>query len=415
MAQNIQQVRGTKDLLPQDNLAFRFIDHHAWSCAKKYGFQELNTPTFEFTEVFSRTLGDTSDVVTKEMYTFSDRGGDSLTLRPEGTAGIARAIVSNGLIQNIPLRFYYVGAMFRYERPQKGRYRQFHQIGAEIIGPASPIADIEAIALGYDILNSIGLNKRYKLEINTLGDKESRQNYLQALKDYLKNFESELSADSKTRLEKNPLRILDSKDESDKKILQNAPKLSEHLNEASKDFFKKVTSGLETLGIPYSLNNRLVRGLDYYCHTVFEFTTDELGAQGAILAGGRYEGLIEYMGGPATPCVGWAAGLERLSLLLNPELITKKDVVVALIAAEDKAESTCLKITHDLRQAGFTVEMPLSGNMGKKMKRADKVGADYAVIIGSQELTNKAVSLKNLKTGEQKEVSQASLISELKK
>lgn len=415
----MQPVRGTRDLLPEDNRAFRLIDATAWNAAQLYGFEELNTPMFEFTHVFQKTLGETSDIVGKEMYTFLDRGNESLTLRPEGTAGIARSFISEGMAQNLPLKFYYVGPMFRYERPQKGRYRQFHQVGVESLGSDNPQADIEVLLLGHRILEQLKIidsdpsKNKCQVEINTIGDIESRKVYRNTLVEYLRDYESQLSADSKIRLEKNPMRILDSKDDGDKKIVAGAPRMAASLNQASVDFFGQITEALATLKIPFVRNENLVRGLDYYCHTVFEFTSTHLGAQGTILAGGRYDGLIEMMGGPKVPGVGWAFGMERIALLLQPEMTAKTKRVAAVICAEESAFVYCMGLAEKIRGAGFTVEQPSSGNMGKKFKRADKVGAEYAIIVGSSEMAKKSVSLKNLKTGEQKEVLEAELLKAL--
>ncbi len=411
MNQKLQPVRGTQDLLPETCRAFRKIDELAYQTATLYGYEEISTPIFEFSDVFHRTLGETSDMVSKETYTFQDRGGDSLTLRPEGTAGIARAFISNGLAQNLPLKLYYNGPMFRYERPQKGRYRQFHQIGVECLGLETPTADIECLALGYDLLNKIGLMGRVQLEINSLGDPESRKAHRDLLVSYLKDFEKDLSPDSQTRLQKNPLRILDSKDPNDQKLLVGAPLLKNCLNQFSQDFFGQVLEGLNTLKIPHKVSDRLVRGIDYYTHTVFEFITTDLGAQGAVLAGGRYDGLIEMMGGPKTSGVGWASGVERLALLLDPASVVSNLKTVAVISADDRADKKCLELSHALRLKNVRVEMPGSGNVGKKMKRANKVGAHFAVIIGETELQSGSVTLKDLGSGEQKTLSETELFA----
>lgn len=409
MSTKLQRVRGTRDLLPEDNLLFRFVEQSAYEKALLYGYGEIETPIFEFSDVFHRTLGETSDVVNKETYDFTDRGGEHLTLRPEGTAGVARSFISEGMMQNLPLKFYYSGPMFRYERPQKGRYRQFYQVGAECLGYDSPLADVETIAMAWDLLQKLGIAQDCTLEINTLGDSESRAAYREALVQYFTAHQEQLSADSKTRLEKNPLRILDSKDEGDKKINVNAPKLEQYLNETSQSFFKKVLAGIEKLGIPYKVNSHLVRGLDYYCHTVFEFTTSKLGAQGTVLAGGRYDGLIETMGGPKTPAVGWAAGIDRLADLTPKELAIKKEVLIALIGADEQGEEESIKIAHLMRTRGLKTENFLSGKMQKKMQKASKAGAHYALILGGNEVTNKTVTLKNLTTGEQSEIPQTAL------
>ncbi len=401
MSQKLQPVRGTQDLLPEISKSFRAIDSLAFATAELFGYQEIATPIFEFSDVFHRTLGETSDAVTKETYTFTDRGGEEITLRPEGTAGIARAFISNGLQQNLPLKFYYSGPMFRYERPQKGRYRQFHQIGVECLGLETPTADVECLALAAQIFQRLGLQDKVQLEINSLGDHESRAKHKDLLVTYLKDFTSELSADSQTRLVKNPLRILDSKDANDQKILAGAPLLKDCLNEKSKQFFGEVLEGLSTLSIPYVLNDRLVRGLDYYTHTVFEFTTSLLGAQSAVLAGGRYDGLIELMGGPSTSGVGWASGMERLSLLVDAAKLVTVHPVVAVISADDKADVFCLKLAHQLRSQSFHCELVAGGNVGKKMKRANKIGATWALIIGDSELAQNSITVKNLIKGEQ--------------
>ncbi len=407
----LQPARGTRDLLPEQTKAYRFIEKAAYQSAKTYGFSEIKTPIFEFSEVFHRTLGESSDLVSKETYDFKDRGGESITLRPEGTAGVARAFISEGLAQSLPLKFYYSGPMFRYERPQKGRYRQFYQLGVEYMGSESPMADIEVLSLAWDFLKSLKLDKNCRLEINTLGDKESRTRYREKLVQYFTQYESQLSSDSQMRLKKNPLRILDSKDEGDKKLITGAPLFQDDLNEESKLFFEKIKSGLNKLEIPYQVNPKLVRGIDYYCHTVFEFVTESLGAQGTLLAGGRYDGLIETMGGPKTPGVGWAAGIDRLMDLVPKENIPEAGVRVAFVAADEVGEISALQLARRLRHLGIICEIPWGGNMGKKMKKAAACGASYAIIIGESEVQTQTVMLKNLKTGEQKSLPQSDLVS----
>jgi histidyl-tRNA synthetase len=365
-----------------------------------YGCGEIITPIFEFTEVFARTLGETSDVVSKEMYSFTDRGGESLTLRPEGTAGVARALISGGLSQSLPLKFFYRGPMFRYERPQKGRQRQFTQIGVEILGVEGPQADIEVIAIGAHILQSLGLWQHITVEINSLGDQDSRNAYRTALVEYLSGFRDQLSADSRDRLERNPLRVLDSKDEGDRKLVANAPLLIDYLNEPSRAFFQQVQDGLKALDIAVTVNPRLVRGLDYYSHTAFEFVTSALGAQGTVMAGGRYDGLVGQMGGPATAGIGWAAGVERLAMLMGE--IASAPRPIAVIPMGD--ETAALKITQTLRHAGFTVDLGYSGNMKKRLNRANKVKARAAVILGEDELSRQAAMVRDLDSGEQQEV-----------
>ena len=317
MATDLQPPRGTHDLIGEEQRRHAHVVDTARRVAATYGFDEWSTPIFEDTRVFSRTLGETSDVVTKEMYTFDDRGGDSITLRPEATAGICRALVSNGLTQSLPQKVFYTGPMFRYERPQKGRYRQFHQIDIEILGSAEPLADAEAIACGWHILRELGVAGDTILEINTLGDQESRQAYRDALVAYFTEHQANLSPDSFTRLHRNPLRILDSKDEGDRRIVANAPVIAGHLTDAAAAFYAAVRRYLDAFKVPYRENPRIVRGLDYYGHTAFEFVTDKLGAQGTVMGGGRYDGLVEEMGGPPTPAVGLAAGVERLAMLLE--------------------------------------------------------------------------------------------------
>lgn len=397
----LQPARGTQDLDAEMCRRFRWIDQTAFQTAQLYGYQEIDTPIFEFSDVFHRTLGETSDMVSKETYTFLDRGGDSITLRPEGTAGIARAFISNGWTQNLPLKLYYSGPMFRYERPQKGRYRQFHQIGVECLGVDSPTADIECIALGWNLLKKLGLSQFVRLEINSLGNSESRKKHRDLLVQYLQGFKDQLSPDSQVRLEKNPLRILDSKDAKDREIIAGAPSLESCLDEASKNYFSQVLEGLSLLKIPWKKQDQLVRGIDYYTHTVFEFVTENLGAQGTVLAGGRYDGLIELMGGPSTPGVGWASGMERLSLLLEEIVLPPQPAKWAVLCAEDVAWSKALELTVQLREKGHSVEFLDQGNMGKKMKRANKLGATKVFILGSQELSTGTVTVKDMLSGQQ--------------
>lgn len=399
-----QSVRGTRDLLPQTKRIFRAIEEKAYNTAQNYGFKEIETPIFEFSEVFHRSLGETSDAISKETYTFSDRGGDSITLRPEGTAGVVRAYVSEGLAQHNPNKLYYYGPMFRYERPQKGRYRQFYQIGVEVLGLENPRADVECLDLAWNILKQIGLSKKVILEINTLGDSESRNAYREALVNYLTPLKDQLSEDSKLRLEKNPLRILDSKDENDKKLIQGAPKMEDFLTENAKAFFNSVLEGLKDLNIPYQVNPKLVRGLDYYCHTVFEFVTTELGAQGAILAGGRYDGLVETLGGAKTPGVGWASGVDRLvdlSQIANVSYSNDK-FPIAIVALGDKATQQGLKIASHLRSKNHYCEVFMTGNFKKKLEKANKLNSHTAILLFEQENGSIEYKIKNFKTGEEK-------------
>ncbi len=407
----IQSVRGTYDLYGAAKRKMKKVVAQASAVVEKYGFEEIETPIFEFTEVFARNLGDTSDIVTKEMYCFNDKGGESLTLRPEGTAGVVRAFVSNGLQQNLPVKFYYTGPMFRYERPQKGRQRQFTQFGVELLGVETPQADIEVIAMAYEFLEKLGLSGQVTVEINSLGDAESRDAYRAKLVAYLKEHYDELSEDSKNRLERNPLRVLDSKEECDREVVENAPLYADSLNKDSKDFFAKVLHGLDLLGIKYRVNNRLVRGLDYYSHTVFELTTDKLGAQGTVLAGGRYNGLVEQMGGGNVAGIGWACGVERLAMLLENDVEMPRPI--AVIPMGEEAEDKALEVSDRLRHAGFRVEQSYSGNMKKRMAKAVKVNALKAVIIGADELSKGEAAVKDLDSGEQKNIKFENLIEEM--
>ncbi|MFC4350676.1 histidine--tRNA ligase [Fodinicurvata halophila] len=395
----LQPVRGTHDLLPEEMRRHRAVIERARGVAERYGFEEIATPIFEFTDVFKRTLGDTSDIVTKEMYSFSLKEGEEITLRPENTAGVARALISNGLHQSLPLKYFYSGPMFRHERPQKGRQRQFHQIGVELLGAPQPQADIEVIALGRHILQELGILQDTVLELNTLGDLDSRKAYRAALVSYFETRQDELSEDSRMRLTRNPLRILDSKDEGDRRVVEDAPAFEAYLNETSRDFFAQVCRGLDALEIPYTLNSRLVRGLDYYSHTAFEFTSDRLGAQSAVVAGGRYDGLVETMGGPSTPGIGWAAGIERLAMLVRD--VDSPPRPVAVIPVGDASEATALKLTQDLRHQGFAVELGYSGNLKKRMKRANQMNARAAVMIGEDELKAGEATLRDLDSGAQ--------------
>jgi histidyl-tRNA synthetase len=407
----LQPVRGTRDLLPDESRRLRHVVETGRSVAALYGYDEIATPIFEFSDVFSRTLGDTSDVVMKEMYSFADRGGENLTLRPEGTAGVVRAVVSGGLAQHLPLKFFYAGPMFRYDRPQKGRFRQFHQIGIELLGVPEPAGDVETIALGAHILERLGVLGKCVLELNTLGDAESRAAYRAALVEHFAHHEARLSEDSRQRLKQNPLRILDSKDEGDRKLIENAPVFFDYLNETSRDFFASVERGLKSIGIAYALNARIVRGLDYYCHTVFEFTTDALGSQGAVLAGGRYDGLAETMGGPKVPGVGWAAGVDRLALLVDD--VPARERPVAVIPIGDVAEATAQRIARDLRHRGVAVELGFRGNLKRRLQRADKLGARAAVLLGEDELARSSATVRNLDSGEQSEVPLDTLVERL--
>ena len=396
---SLQPVRGTHDLLPDEARRARHVTDTGRLVAERYGYEEAATPIFEFSDVFARTLGETSDIVTKEMYTFTDKGGDLITLRPEGTAGIARALISGGLSQNLPLKFFYAGPMFRYERPQKGRLRQFHQIGVELLGVGEPTGDVEVIALGAAVLDALGVQGNTTLELNTLGNTDSRAAYRSVLVDYFNDHRDGLSEESRERLTRNPLRILDSKNPGDRAIVDGAPEFDDSLDAESRDFFAEVCAGLDALKIAWQRNSRLVRGLDYYCHTAFEFTTDALGAQSAVLAGGRYDGLVEQMGGPSTPGVGWASGIERLSMLIGDGPARTRPV--AIIPLGDAAEALGLTLTDELRRAGLPVDLGYRGKMKQRMKRANNIDARAAVIIGDDELKQSAATVRDLDSGEQ--------------
>ena len=404
----LQSVRGTHDLLPDEARVHRHVESVAFDVAQRYGFGEIMTPIFEFTEVFSRTLGETSDVVTKEMYSF-ERSGESLTLRPEGTAGVARAFISGGLAQSLPLKLFYRGPMFRYERPQKGRQRQFHQVGIEFLGVDSPLADVEVLGLAWRFLTELGLGAHIQLEINSLGTTQDRITYANDLRTFFGQHKDSLSEDSKNRLDKNPMRILDSKDEGDKQIVAQAPLITQRLTEGQAHF-DAVQRGLDKLGIPFTVNPRLVRGLDYYCHTAFEFVTTQLGAQGTVLAGGRYDGLIGMMGGTPTPGIGWAAGVERLSMLVGPQAQTARPVAV-IPMGDDLA---ALVVAESLRAAGMAVQLGYSGNMKKRMDRANKANARFALILGEDEAARGAVTVKDLDTGHQEEVPLTAVVERLR-
>ncbi|MGH7092718.1 MAG: histidine--tRNA ligase [Stellaceae bacterium] len=399
----LQPARGTQDLLPETARRHRMVSETARRLGELYGFAEIATPIFEFTEVFSRPIGEHTDIVSKEMYNFTDRGGEELTLRPENTAGVVRAVLSNGLTQSIPLKYFYSGPMFRYERPQRGRFRQFHQIGVEILGVAQAQADVECIALAWRILKELGIDKNVELQVNTLGDAPSRARYRAILVDYYTSHRSKLSEDSQRRLTANPLRILDSKDPGDIEINASAPTYDMYLNEESNDFFHRVLHGVGQLGIIETKHNpRLVRGLDYYAHTVFEFVTTDLGAQGTVLAGGRYDGLVELMGGPQMPGIGWAAGIERLALLIAEPPTAPR--AIALVPIGEAAEAAALDILQSLRAAGIRAEMAYRGNLRRRMERANRIGARAAVIIGDNDLAQGVAQVKNLATGEQEAV-----------
>ncbi len=398
-----KRVRGTQDIFGDEQRRFAQVLATFEHVHGLYAFQRIDLPVFEDTQVFARSIGETTDVVSKEMYTFPDRGGDLLTLRPEFTAGIARAYLTEGWQQYAPLKLVTSGAVFRYERPQKGRYRQFHQIDAEILGAAEPAADVELLVMADQLLRELGIAEGVTLQLNTLGDAETRDAWRDALVAHFEAHRDQLSKDSLVRLEKNPLRILDSKDPRDRPIADAAPDIDAYLTPEARAFFEAVTAGLDAAGVAWTRNARLVRGLDYYRHTAFEFVTDRLGSQGTVLAGGRYDGLIESLGGPATAGVGWAAGVERLAMLLDePEKPGIDAVVVPMGAA---AELRATGLVAALRRADVATDMAFRGNMKRRMAKANDQGARYALILGDDELANGQVQVKALKTGEQATVS----------
>jgi histidyl-tRNA synthetase len=375
-------IRGTQDMLGDSADRFAHVVETFERVRKLYGFKRIEVPVFEATAVFSRSLGETTDVVSKEMYTFEDRGGDSLTLRPEFTAGIARAYITEGWQQYAPLKVATHGPLFRYERPQKGRYRQFHQLDAEIIGAAEPLADAELLIFADQLLKELGITEGVTLTLNTLGDSETREAWRQALVAHFEDNRGDLSEDSQERLLKNPLRILDSKDPRDRPIADAAPEIDAHMSSEAGAFFEAVVKGLDAAGVAWTRNARLVRGLDYYRHTAFEFVTDRLGAQGTVLGGGRYDGLIEALGGPHTPAVGWAAGIERLGMLLSNRPVATPEL--QFIAADDNARLLAAELLALARRDGISAEMAFRGNPKKlfdKIKR--DLSAARAVIVES--------------------------------
>jgi histidyl-tRNA synthetase len=396
----LQPVRGTRDIIGDEAARHAHVVETARRVTALYGFSEWQTPIFENTALFLRPLGETSDVVTKEMYSFTTKGGDDVTLRPEGTAGICRALITAGLTQTLPQRVFYSGPMFRYENPQKGRYRQLHQIGIELLGPSVPLADAEVIACGWQILNELGVAKDVVLNINTLGDMPSRNNYRAALVAYFTEHATRLSEDSKTRLEKNPLRILDSKDPGDKELVAKAPLIYDHLSEEAAAFYTNLKAQLGAFGVPFKENPEIVRGFDYYNHTAFEFLTTALGAQGAVGGGGRYNGLVEMLGGPPVAGVGWGLGIDRLAMLLGATPALPPPVIVI---GDEKA----IEVAHFLRGHGIAAEIPFSGGMKNGLKYANRRAAKWAVLADT-------LVLKSLDDGSQNEITLDGLLTALR-
>ena len=403
-----QRPKGTADILPSESAKWQYVEEKARELFKKYRYEEMRTPIFESFEVFSRTSGETSDIVTKEMYDFYDKGDRHITLRPEGTAGVVRSFVENKLygpeVQK-PFKTYYMGPMFRYERPQSGRLREFHQIGVEAFGVDNPTLDVEVMAMAVDLLKSFGLNS-LRVAVNTLGDLETRNNYRQALIDYLEPFEAELSDDSKERLHKNPLRVLDSKDEKDKEIVANAPSILDYLTEDAKKHFETVKSLLNDLGIEYVIDSNMVRGLDYYNHTIFEIMSDSKAFNGkwtTVCAGGHYSGLVEQLGGPQTPGVGFGLGVERLLLILDAEedaLPIENPLDVYVVGIGDVTNAVTLKLVQNLRHQGFTADRDYLNRKPKgQFKSANRLNARFTLTIGETELQEQETNLKFMENG----------------
>jgi histidyl-tRNA synthetase len=411
MSKGPQRVRGTQDIWGEDADRFQTVVAAFERVRRLYGFGRVEMPVFESTAVFARSIGETTDIVSKEMYSFEDRGGDSLTLRPEFTAGICRAYLSEGWQQHAPMKVATHGPAFRYERPQKGRYRQFHQLDAEIIGAGEPASDVELIAMGAQLLAELGISDRVDLKLNTLGDPATRDAWRTALVDYFRDHRNDLSEESRARLDKNPLRILDSKEHQDWPIVDSSPVVDDYLTAEASDYFGKVTAGLDSAGIVWTRDPRLVRGLDYYRHTAFEFVTEDLGAQSAVIAGGRYDGLIESLGGPHTPAVGWAAGIERLGMLI--ELPGRSAVDIAFVPLGPAAEQAAIGLVAQLRRGGIACEMAYKGNMKKRMSAAARSGAAIALILGDEELARRQAKVKDLATGEQEEVALSDVAEDL--
>lgn len=403
----IQAIRGMNDILPEQTPVWQYVENRVRKVLAQYGYQEIRMPIVEQTDLFKRSIGEVTDIVEKEMYTFDDRNGDSLTLRPEGTAGCVRAAEEHGLLFNQTRRLWYTGPMFRHERPQKGRYRQFHQIGVECFGMAGPDIDAELLILTARLWQELGLAEHTRLEINSIGTSESRKVYRAALVDYLSQYKADLDSDSQRRLGSNPLRILDSKDPATRRILENAPNLDDYLDDESRAHFDRLRELLDAAGVAYTINPALVRGLDYYGKTVFEWITDSLGAQGTVCAGGRYDGLVEQLGGKPTRAVGFAMGLERLILMLETlDLIpahVNNNADVYVTAMGEGALASALALAEELRVAlpdAVVVSHCGGGSFKSQMKKADKSGARYAIILGENEVAQGRAGLKPLRSDE---------------
>jgi histidyl-tRNA synthetase len=413
VAKNIQAIRGMNDYLPADTAVWQRIEQILKQVLGSYGFSEIRVPIVEQTPLFKRAIGEVTDVVEKEMYTFDDRNGESLTLRPEATAGCVRAGIEHGLLYNQEQRMWYIGPMFRYERPQKGRYRQFHQIGAEVFGLQGPDIDAELILMTARWWKALGITDHVSLELNSIGSLEARANYRDALVAFLEQHVDVLDEDCKRRMYTNPLRVLDSKNPDVQTLLNDAPTLGDYLDEESREHFAGLCSLLDDMGIAYTVNQRLVRGLDYYNRTVFEWVTTSLGSQGTVCAGGRYDGLVEQLGGRATPAVGFAMGLERLVLLVravNPEFEPTRVVDVYVIASGQGVQSAAMLLAEQLRDALPELKLMTNfggGNFKKQFARADKWGARIALVLGEDEVANGQLVIKDLRNGEQQTLAQS--------
>ncbi len=419
MANNIQAIRGMNDYLPQDTALWQRIEGTLKQVLGSYGYNEIRLPIVEQTPLFKRAIGEVTDVVEKEMYTFEDRNGESLTLRPEGTAGCVRAGIEHGLLYNQEQRLWYIGPMFRYERPQKGRYRQFHQLGLEVFGLQGPDIDAELILLSARWWRALGISEHVSLELNSIGSLEARANYRDALVAFLEQHQDQLDEDCKRRMYTNPLRVLDSKNAQVQALLNDAPALGDYLDEDSRQHFDGLCELLRLAGIPYTVNQRLVRGLDYYNRTVFEWVTTSLGAQGTVCAGGRYDGLVEQLGGRATPAVGFAMGLERLVLLVqavNPDFKAPATVDAYVISSGAGTQSAAMNLAESLRDALPELKVMTNyggGNFKKQFARADKWGARIALVLGEDEVAAQQVVVKDLQSGEQETLAQSELAGRL--
>ncbi|EGQ7874162.1 histidine--tRNA ligase [Vibrio parahaemolyticus] len=418
MAKTIQAIRGMNDCLPTQSPLWQKLENTVKNVISAYGYNEVRMPIVEETNLFSRAVGEETDVVSKEMYTFDDRNGDSLTLRPEGTAGCVRSCIQNSLINRDEQRLWYMGPMFRHERPQKGRYRQFHQCGVEVFGLNGPDVDAELIMMTARLWRELGIDKHVRLELNSIGSQEDRADYRTALVAFLEQHIDVLDEDCKRRMHTNPLRVLDTKNPDIQAILGDAPRLSEYLGEESKAHFAGLCELLDAAGIEYKVNERLVRGLDYYNRTVFEWITESLGAQGTVCGGGRYDGLVEQLGGKPTPAVGFAMGLERLVLMLETLELTdvRRSVDVYVVTAGEGTMMAGMKLAEQLREAISGVRVMNhfgGGNFKKQFKRADKVGAVVALVLGENEVADNTVVLKDLVGGEQETYSQAEVAEKI--